>query len=158
MKKFVLIAAMLLSACASQQNQAFIEKQQSVNAATNQDGAAVAAGTMKPSVYYTRFYERLSQPPISPADYAAMQGASKMIDVSKAYEAGRISKDDFDTARRQVMLDFQGAAQQAQAQAAAQAAAQDEARRAAAMNYLIQSRPITTNCTGTRFSSSCTTY
>lgn len=147
-------AAAIMSACAGPQDTAFKAKQAAGMSAAQQDGAAVVAGTMKNSEYYARLYERLSQPPVSQADYIGMQASAKMIDVSKDYEAGRITKDQFDSAKRQVMIAVQGAAQQAQAQAAAQ----DEARRAAAMNYLMQTRPVTTNCSGTKFSASCTTY
>lgn len=153
-KLMAIVGSAILAACASPQENAFQAKQAAMASASQQDAAAVAAGNMKRSEYYSRMYDRLSQPPISPADYAAMKGASKMIDTAKQYEAGRISIDDYDSARRQAILDLQGAALQAQAQAAAQ----DEARRAAAMNYLIHTRPVTTNCTGTRFSASCTTY
>lgn len=154
MKKTVVVIAMLLSACANQQDLAYKAKNEMLSQAAKEDSAALAAGTMKQSEYYSRLYERLSQPPVSPPQYAAMQGASRMIDVAKDYEAGRITKDQFDSAHRQAMIEFQGTMQRAQAQAAAQA---DANRRAAAM-YMLQNRPITTNCNRFGNSSTCTTY
>lgn len=152
-KSIVILAVAALSACASG-NSAFQAKQQSNAEASRADAAALNSGTLKASDYYTRLYERLSQPPVSQVDYVGMQASARMIDISKQYEAGQITKDQFESEKRQVMISVQGAAQQAQAQATAQ----DEARRQAAFGYLMQTRPVTTNCSGTRYSASCTTY
>lgn len=155
MRKIIAIgAALILSACANPQQAAYQAKQAAMMQQTQQDSAAVSAGAMKQSEYYARMYEMLSRPPVSQMDYGAMPGASRMIDVSRRYEAGLITKDDFDSAKRQTMIEYQGFIQQARAQAAAQA----EANRQAAVSYYLQTRPVTTNCTRYGNNVSCTGY
>lgn len=61
------------------------------------------AGNIKWSDYYLELYERIKAIK-SPVDGKGfyLQASATMIDVSKAYESGRISKDEFDSTQRQM--------------------------------------------------------
>lgn len=146
MRRVIAIGVLILAGCANQYQQKF----DAVEAARKADVQQVQAGTMKRSEMYTRFYNRLSEPPVSPNDYAAMQSASQMIDIAKQYESGAITKDQYDSAARESRTRYAGAVQQIDAEADAQ-------RRAAIATYL-QTRPRTTNCVGYANSASCTSY
>ena len=92
--------------------------------------------------------------PVLQQDLPVIKITSKMIDLSKDLEAGRISQDEFDSRKRELLnagLEENTAIQQQQAAAANQ-------RRRTALDFYLRSRPVTTNCSALGNNASCTTY
>jgi len=67
-------------------------------AATQQ--AEVKAGRKLRSEFYSEYYDRVSSPPDGPMDVVLMRESLRMIDISKQYEAGTISSDQYQTEQR----------------------------------------------------------
>lgn len=148
------LSLLVIAGCATHQNDAYQAKQQSVIALNQANSALVNSGQMKRSDYYIAFYDALSAPPVGPLDVPAMKNAAHMIDVAKALEAGSITMDQYKSEQRAVQISMQEASQQIQGQLAQQ----QEARKQAALATFLQTRPRTTNCTGTAYSATCTSY
>lgn len=116
--------------------------------------AQVKAGQLKYSVYYTEAYNRLAQGGSStPTKLVAMKAFADMIPVARAYEAGQITLDQFEDAKRatRIAVDQQSQALEAQRQQAIAAILQQ-----AAVN-MRASQPVTTSCSSFGNYASCTT-
>jgi hypothetical protein len=144
---FVLILAILLNACASPQQKAQIAEFYKWQSST-QDQAK--NGKVQWSVYYTELWTRLNQMPDDPQKPLAMSTTAELIPIARNYEAGKITKEQFEDLRRiivsrtnqerQITLQQQKAINDAQAQRLYQLG-----------NQLLQPpRNPTTNCISTR--------
>lgn len=112
MKKLVCCLAIVLTACATQNPLAEFE------AETRIDKAAMEAGQMAKSVYYTRRFERIMRWPPIPGKAEHMQSASDMIIASRDLESGKINVEQFEDARRRANLRLAEAAQKFHAEEA----------------------------------------
>lgn len=118
MKKALLIIAMMaLTGCATMETN-------KINTWAQGAKASAQAGNMKWSDYYTELYNRINalQYPVQGKGFY-LQASATMIDISKAYESGKISKDEFDSAQRQMIAKEAEYQEQAQANNAARAQA-----------------------------------
>jgi len=97
-KSGVAALCVMLAGCAGiqqhevhqQQKQAFDTKGERLHAYMTSGKAAVDAGKLKQSVYYSQLYNLLNEPPVGPVDRIYMQGTARMVQASKQYEAGSI--------------------------------------------------------------------
>ncbi|WP_454845331.1 hypothetical protein [Ralstonia thomasii] len=145
---------MMLGACQSPQLAAYRSKVEAQQAWAQQNGGAVQTGRMKQSEYWAGAYGIVTRPPVLQQDLPVIKITSKMIDLSKDLEAGRISQDEFDSKKRELLnagLEENAAIQQQQAAA-------DDQRRRTALDFYLRSRPVTTNCSAFGSNASCTTY
>jgi len=122
------IVCVLLSGCAGiqqhevhqQQKQAFDTKGERLHAYMTSGKAAVDAGKLKQSTYYAKLYTLLNQPPVGPVDQIYMRGTARMIQASKQFETGQISRQQLDATRRDVNVTAQEETAQLQAREQAQ--------------------------------------
>lgn len=121
--------------------------------------AKVDRGEMPFSAYYTEAYDRLARLPGSdPGRTTMMRLYAELIPVARSYEAGAISKERFDDARRAATIalqqyrDVDTAERQRAAAAAIQEAA--ESIRANAATYQVIQPPRSINCTSNRVGTS----
>ena len=141
-----ILLALLLTACASPQQKAqvaeFYNWQSTRQAQAN-------AGKVQWSVYYTELWTRLSQMPDDPQKPLAMSTTAELIPIARNYEAGKITKEQFEDLRRiivsrtnqerQITLQQQKAINDAKAQQLYQLG-----------NQILQPRNPTTNCLTTK--------
>ena len=88
-----LVVALALSGCASSQ-------MNDLNAWAATALPQAKAGDIKWSDYYKTLFDKLSAIPSHPDKGIYMQMSSAMIKVSQDYEAGQLTKDQFDEAQR----------------------------------------------------------
>jgi hypothetical protein len=119
-------------------------------------GAQVEAGQVAPSAYYAEGFSRLERSSdTSPHKYVLMRALSDMIPVARAYEAGQISAEQFEDAKRatRLYLAEQNQAlenQRQQAIATAMRQASDNLRRQAPISTACSESFGVANCRTTR--------
>jgi len=119
---------MLFAGCAGiqqhevhqQQKQAFDTKGERLHAYMTSGKAAVDAGQTKQSTYYAKLYNLLNEPPVGPVDRIYMRGTARMVQASRQYEAGTITRQQLDATRRDVNVAAQEETAQLQAREQAQ--------------------------------------
>lgn len=99
-----LVLAIFLSACASPQQRAEIEDFQRWRT-SRQSQAQV--GQIPWSTYYSELWARLSSLPSDPQKPLMMETTARLIPLARQYEAGQISRDQFEDARRLVISGHQ---------------------------------------------------
>lgn len=90
-----------------QQKQAFDTKGERLHAYMTSGKAQVDAGKLKQSAYYGTLYDLLNAPPVGPVDRIYMRGTARMMQASKQYEAGTITRQQLDATRRDVNVNAQ---------------------------------------------------
>jgi len=114
-KSGVAVLCLMLAGCAGiqqhevhqQQKQAFDTKGERLHAYMTSGKAAVDAGKLKQSAYYGKLYDLLNEPPVGPVDRIYMHGTARMMQASKQYEAGNITRQQLDATRRDVNVNAQ---------------------------------------------------
>lgn len=127
-KSGVTVLCVLLAGCAGiqqheehqQQKQAFDTKGERLHAYMTSGKAAVDAGKLKQSAYYARLYDLLNEPPVGPVDRIYIRGTARMVQASRQYEAGTITRQQLDATRRDVNVTAQEQTAQLQAREQAQ--------------------------------------
>ncbi|WP_186115182.1 hypothetical protein [Burkholderia gladioli] len=153
--KTAVIAVMFLTGCAQyQQRQAYDAKMSATSAWLTQQKDAVNSGAKLRSVVFSEYYDKVSAAPTGPLDIPIERYASHMAKVAREYEAGAITKDQYDDENRDQITTMNESIQEL-GQRAADA---DERRRQAAAAIFLQTRPRTTNCVGGVGYASCTSY
>jgi hypothetical protein len=147
---FALAAA--LSGCAHMANRAYDQKMEAFREWLAAEKPLVESGSQKRSDFWIEYYNRVSAPPNGPLDLPLEEFANEMVPVARKFEAGEITRDDYDQARREHATEMGEKIQNLQDQAAAA----DQQRRQAVLQYYLQTRPHTTNCTAFGNSASCT--
>jgi hypothetical protein len=94
---FTMVLAFLLNACASPQQQAQVAEFRSWQSSRQ---AQAMAGQVQWSVYYSELWGRMNQLPHNPQKPAMMASTAELIPIARSYEAGRITKEQFEDARR----------------------------------------------------------
>ena len=92
-----LVLAFFITACASPQQQAQVAEFRSWQASRQ---AQAMAGQVQWSVYYSELWGRMNQLPHNPQKPAMMASTAELIPIARSYEAGRITKEQFEDARR----------------------------------------------------------
>jgi len=92
-----LILAFFITACASPQQQAQVAEFRSWQASRQ---AQARAGQVQWSVYYSELWGRMSQLPNDPQKPLMMATTAELIPIARSYEAGRITKEQFEDTRR----------------------------------------------------------
>ena len=144
---FALATAFLLNACASPQQKVQIAEFYKWQAST-QDQAK--NGKVQWSVYYTELWTRLREMPDDPQKPLMMATTAELIPVARSFEAGQMTKEQFEDTRRII---FSRASQENQTNQLRQKAINDaQAQRLYQLgNQLLQPpRNPTTNCISTR--------
>ncbi|MBR7899936.1 hypothetical protein [Burkholderia multivorans] len=134
--------------------------------------AEVKAGRKLRSAFYSEYYERVSNPPDGPMDVVLMRESLRMIDISKQYEANKISSDQYQTEQRNSAIRIREQSDRV----AAEGQAADAQRRNAALAILgsgalyrpppqvpyqpmpVPAAPINTTCQRFGTMTNCTTY
>jgi hypothetical protein len=94
---FTFLVTVLLTACASPQQKAQITEFYSWESKRQ---AQAKAGQVPWSSYYTELWTRLNQMPNDPQKPLAMSTAAELIPIARSYEAGQITKEQFEDSRR----------------------------------------------------------
>ena len=141
-----ILLAILVTACASPQQKAQIAEFYSWQ--SNRQAQA-KAGQVPWSSYYTELWTRLSQMPDDPQKPLAMSTTAELIPIARSYEAGQLTKEQFEDLRRiiisrtnqerQITLQQQKAIDDAQAEQLFKLS-----------NQIMQPRNPTTNCLTSR--------
>ena len=143
---FAMVLAFLLNACASPQQQAQVAEFRSWQSSRQ---AQAMAGQVQWSVYYSELWGRMNQLPHNPQKPAMMASTAELIPIARSYEAGRITKEQFEDARRIIISrtnqEQQNSLQRQQSINDAQA---EQLYRIG--NQVMQPRNPTTNCFTTR--------
>ena len=92
-----LVLAFFITACASPQQQAQVAEFRSWQASRQ---AQAMAGQVQWSVYYSELWGRMNQLPNNHQKPAMMASTAELIPIARSYEAGRITKEQFEDARR----------------------------------------------------------
>jgi hypothetical protein len=92
-----LVLALFITACASPQQQAQVAEFRSWQSSRQ---AQAMAGHVQWSVYYSELWGRMNQLPHNPQKPAMMASTAELIPIARSYEAGRITKEQFEDARR----------------------------------------------------------
>ncbi len=147
MKTLVLsIFVLLLTACASPQQQAQISEFRSWQASRQ---AQVKAGQVLYSVYYSELWSRMNQLPSDPQKPLMLATTAELIPLARRFEAGQITKEQFEDTRRIIISrttqEQQNIQQRQQSINDAQA---EQLYRIG--NQVMQPRNPTTNCLTTR--------
>jgi uncharacterized protein YceK len=156
MKKLLIAAAVLiLAGCAEIETQKIMQWAEPAR-------AEARAGTMLWSDYYTGLYDRIAaiQAPIGGKGFY-LQATSTLIDISKSYEAGKISHDEFRSAQRMMTAkeaEFHEQYRMQQSQAAAAAYSQFLYSQSIQAQTWAARTPQFTNCQQMGNSVSCTSY
>ena len=141
-----LILAFFITACASPQQQAQVAEFRSWQASRQ---AQARAGQVQWSVYYSELWGRMSQLPNDPQKPLMMATTAELIPIARSYEAGRITKEQFEDTRRIIISrtnqEQQNSLQRQQSINDAQA---EQLYRIG--NQVMQPRNPTTNCLTTR--------
>jgi hypothetical protein len=99
-----LVTALLLSACASPQQRAQVEDFQKWR--ENRQSQA-RMGQIPWSTYYSELWSRMNSLPSDPQKPLMLETTARLIPLARQYEAGQISKDQFEDARRLVISGHQ---------------------------------------------------
>jgi hypothetical protein len=141
-----ILLAFLLTACASPQQKAQIAEFYSWESKRQ---AQAKAGQVPWSSYYTELWTRLNQMPNDPQKPLAMSTAAELIPIARSYEAGQITKEQFEDSRRIIVSRTNQERQIMQLQQKAVDDAQAEQLYKLG-NQMMQPRNPTTNCLTTR--------
>jgi len=141
-----LILAFFITACASPQQQAQVAEFRSWQASRQ---AQARAGQVQWSVYYSELWGRMSQLPNDPQKPLMMATTAELIPIARSYEAGRITKEQFEDTRR-IIISRTNQEQQniQQRQQSINDVQAEQLYRIG--NQVIQPRNPTTNCLTTR--------
>jgi len=140
------VMALVLTACASPQQKAQIAEFYSWQANRQ---AQAKAGQVQWSVYYTELWTRLSQMPDDPQKPQIMATTAELIPIARRFEAGQMTKEQFEDSRR-IIISRSRQEQQTiqQRQQAINDAQAEQLYRIG--NQIMQPRNPTTNCLTTR--------
>jgi len=143
---FTLALAILITACASPQQQAQVAEFKSWQVSRQ---AQARAGQVQWSVYYTELWSRINQLPNDPQKPLMMSTTAELIPIARSYEAGQITKEQFEDTRR-IIISRTSQEQQniQQRQQAINDAQAEQLYRIG--NQVMQPRNSTTNCLTTR--------
>ncbi len=92
-----LFLAFFLTACASPQQQAQVTEFRSWQASRQ---AQARAGQVLYSVYYSELWSRMNQLPNDPQKPLMLATTAELIPLARSYEAGQITKEQFEDTRR----------------------------------------------------------
>lgn len=92
-----LVLICLLNACASPQQKA---QQAEFHQWRTSRQAQARAGQIQWSVYYTELWSRINQLPNEPQKPLMLATTAELIPLARRYEAGQITKDQFEDTRR----------------------------------------------------------
>ena len=95
-----LVLAFLMNACASPQQKAQMTEFEQWR--TNRQ-AQVKAGQVLYSVYYTELWSRINQLPNDPQKPLMLATTAELIPLARRFEAGQITKEQFEDSRRIVI-------------------------------------------------------
>lgn len=141
-----LILALFITACASPQQQAQVAEFRSWQASRQ---AQARAGQVQWSVYYSELWSRINQLPNDPQKPLMMATTAELIPIARRYEAGQITKEQFEDTRR-IIISRTNQEQQniQQRQQSINDAQAEQLYRIG--NQVMQPRNPTTNCLTTR--------
>ena len=141
-----LVLAFFITACASPQQQAQVAEFRSWQASRQ---AQARAGQVQWSVYYSELWGRMSQLPNDPQKPLMMATTAELIPIARRYEAGQITKEQFEDTRR-IIISRTNQEQQniQQRQQSINDAQAEQLYRIG--NQVMQPRNPTTNCLTTR--------
>ena len=108
-----LVTALLLIACASPQQRAQVEDFQKWR--ENRQSQA-RMGQVPWSIYYSELWSKMNSLPSDPQKPLMLETTARLIPLARQYEAGQISKDQFEDARRIVISGHQRGQQNIQQQ------------------------------------------
>ena len=141
-----LVLAFFITACASPQQQAQVAEFRSWQASRQ---AQARAGQVQWSVYYSELWSRMNQLPNDPQKPLMMATTAELIPIARRYEAGQITKEQFEDTRR-IIISRTNQEQQniQQRQQSINDAQAEQLYRIG--NQVMQPRNPTTNCLTTR--------
>jgi hypothetical protein len=140
------VMVLFLTACASPQQKAQIAEFKSWQTSRL---AQAKIGQVQWSVYYAELWTRLSQMPDDPQKPQMMATTAELIPLARRYEAGQISKDQFEDSRR--ILVSRASQEQQTIQQRQQAINDAQAEQLYRLgNQIMQPRNPTTNCLTTK--------
>ena len=141
-----LVLAFFITACASPQQQAQVAEFRSWQASRQ---AQARAGQVQWSVYYSELWSRMNQLPNDPQKPLMMATTAELIPIARRYEAGQITKEQFEDTRR-IIISRTNQEQQniQQRQQSINDVQAEQLYRIG--NQVIQPRNPTTNCLTTR--------
>jgi hypothetical protein len=141
-----LVLAFFITACASPQQQAQVAEFRSWQASRQ---AQARAGQVQWSVYYSELWGRMNQLPNDPQKPLMMATTAELIPIARRYEAGQITKEQFEDTRR-IIISRTSQEQQniQQRQQSINDAQAEQLYRIG--NQVMQPRNPTTNCLTTR--------
>ena len=141
-----LVLAFFITACASPQQQAQVAEFRSWQASRQ---AQARAGQVQWSVYYSELWGRINQLPNDPQKPLMMATTAELIPIARSYEAGQITKEQFEDTRR-IIISRTNQEQQniQQRQQSINDAQAEQLYRIG--NQVMQPRNPTTNCLTTR--------
>jgi hypothetical protein len=141
-----LVLALFITACASPQQQAQVAEFRSWQASRQ---AQARAGQVQWSVYYSELWGRMNQLPNDPQKPLMMATTAELIPIARRYEAGQITKEQFEDTRR-IIISRTNQEQQniQQRQQSINDAQAEQLYRIG--NQVMQPRNPTTNCLTTR--------
>lgn len=147
-----------LSGCANYHakkayEQALRQKDDAIQAFMASKTPLVKAGQMKRSDYYLGLFDLSQRPPVRPIDIDAADHANKAIALAKQFESGQIDEETYQAKLREIQIDFSKTRQELDDRDAQAQAQQNQVNRAMALQYYLQTRPVTTSC----FGNTCTT-
>ena len=120
MKKMVAMALVLaLSGCANQAKNDFVQWRDATQSAAKR-------GEVKWSDFYIEAFTRLGQISNQPGVMSARRGFAELIPISQKYEAGQITREEFDNARRMASVTSDERANQEYAEVQRQQAIQSQ--------------------------------
>jgi hypothetical protein len=140
------VIALLLTACAAPQQRTQIESFQKWRE-TRQSQARM--GQLPWSTYYSELWSRMNSLPSDPQKSLMLETTARLIPLAKQYEAGQISKDQFEDARRIVISGHQQGEQKIQQRQQANNDAQAE-KLYRIGNQLMQPKNPSITCTNNR--------
>ena len=141
-----LVLTLFITACASPQQQAQVAEFRSWQASRQ---AQARAGQVQWSVYYSELWGRINQLPNDPQKPLMMATTAELIPIARSYEAGQITKEQFEDTRR-IIISRTNQEQQniQQRQQSINDAQAEQLYRIG--NQVMQPRNPTTNCLTTR--------
>ena len=141
-----LTLAFFITACASPQQQAQVAEFRSWQASRQ---AQARAGQVLYSVYYSELWSRMNQLPNDPHKPLMLATTAELIPLARRYEAGQITKEQFEDTRR-IIISRTNQEQQniQQRQQSINDAQAEQLYRIG--NQVMQPRNPTTNCLTTR--------
>ena len=142
----ILVSALFITACASPQQQAQVAEFRSWQASRQ---AQARAGQVQWSVYYSELWSRINQLPNDPQKPLMMATTAELIPIARRYEAGQITKEQFEDIRR-IIISRANQEQQniQQSQQAINDAQSEQLLRIG--NQVMQPNNTSTNCVSTR--------